>query len=179
MHESCTIRLVTSDDLPMLLDWRNHANVRRFMMTQHEISPEEHINWYVTAIQDSKRQLLIAEELHQPIGFVQFNHIDEGGISEWGFYASPYAPKGSGNKLGRTALAHAFSKLKLHKVCGQAISTNNSSLNFHLRLGFAQEGVLRDQRCIDGVYHSVICFGLLIHEWQGLTSLEEQKNVKH
>lgn len=179
MFEFCTIRQVTPDDLPMLLDWRNHANVRRFMMTQHEISPEEHLNWYANASQDNTRQLLIAEELHQPIGFVQFDHVSEGGISQWGFYASPHAPKGSGNKLGTMALAHAFSTLKLHKVCGQAISTNISSLNFHQRLGFQREGFLREQRFIGGVYHSVICFGLLSQEWLGLRQLEEKKNVKH
>ncbi len=179
MHEFCTIRKVTPEDLPMLLDWRNHANVRRFMMTQHEISPEEHFSWYANASKDRTRQLLIVEEQNQPIGFVQFDHVGAGGVSQWGFYASPHAPKGSGKKLGAMALTHAFDTLKLHKVAGQAISTNSSSLNFHQRLGFKQEGVLRDHHCIDGVYHSVICFGLLSHEWQGLRQLEEQINVKH
>lgn len=149
------------------------------MLTQHEISTEEHLNWYANACQDAQRYLLIVEESQQPIGFVQFSDVALGGVSHWGFYASPFAPKGSGKKLGTMALHHAFTELKLHKVCGQVISRNEASLNFHKRLGFRQEGVLRDQRCIEGVYHSVVCFGLLGYEWQELQPSQEHTHDQH
>ena len=35
----CRLRRLTEDDVPMILPWRNHPDVRRFMYTQHEISP--------------------------------------------------------------------------------------------------------------------------------------------
>jgi UDP-4-amino-4,6-dideoxy-N-acetyl-beta-L-altrosamine N-acetyltransferase len=166
MFENCRIRVVTWDDLAMVLAWRNHSDVRRFMFTQHKISLEEHRNWFAKATQDPNRRLLIIEEAKQAIGYVQFSQAIDGGIADWGFYASPDAPKGTGRKIGVTALDYAFGSLKLHKVCGQAIESNQASINFHKRLGFALEGVLRDQRRIKGVYHSLHCFGLLAREWQ-------------
>lgn len=166
MPETCHIRAMELGDLLLVLSWRNHPQIRRYMLTQHEISFEEHKNWFAKASQDASRRLLIVEDDHMPIGYVQFSNVTEGGVADWGFYANPKAPKGIGRKLGTTALDHAFRQLHLHKVCGQALAFNNGSIAFHERLGFTQEGVLRDQCRIDGTYHALICFGLLQHEWQ-------------
>ncbi len=166
MIDGCTIRKMSEGDLQMVLEWRNHADVRRYMFTQHVIGLDEHRAWFFKASQDTKRCLLIVENVKQSLGYVQFNNIAEGGIADWGFYARPDAPKGTGRKLGVMALNHAFGPLMLHKVCGQAISSNQASIAFHQNLGFVLEGVLRDQQRIDGTYHSLHCFGLLSIEWQ-------------
>lgn len=166
MLDGCLIRRVTEGDLPMLLSWRNHEDVRRYMFTQHKIGLDEHRNWFSKASQDPSRCLLIVEEEKQAIGYAQFSKVVEGGIADWGFYARPDALKGAGRKLGFMALNYAFGPLKLHKVCGQAIGSNQTSIAFHQKLGFALEGVLRDQQRINGAYHSLYCFGLLANEWQ-------------
>lgn len=136
------------------------------MFTQHEISLDEHRNWFAVAGNDPTRRLLIVEEDRDPIGYVQFNNVAMDGVADWGFYARPDAPKRSGAKLGAMALNHAFGAIGLHKVCGQAMEANLASIAFHKRLGFVQEGVLRDQKLVDGLYRTLICFGLLAHEWR-------------
>jgi UDP-4-amino-4,6-dideoxy-N-acetyl-beta-L-altrosamine N-acetyltransferase len=165
MLDSYSIRALTENDLPMVLGWRNHPSVRNFMFTQHEISLAEHREWFIRCSLDVSRRLLIVTDVNQALGYVQFSDVTEGGVSDWGFYSRPDAPKGSGKKIGLMALDYAFRELKLHKVCGQALETNRASIAFHQRLGFQQEGVLRDQKRIDGVYHSLYCFGLLADEW--------------
>jgi UDP-4-amino-4,6-dideoxy-N-acetyl-beta-L-altrosamine N-acetyltransferase len=136
------------------------------MYTQHEITPDEHQRWFERALPDPKKHLLVFEMNHQPIGFVNFNETENGGIAHWGFYAAPDAPKGSARQLGHAALNHAFTQLKLHKVCGQALAYNERSIRFHQSQGFEQEGILRDQHFDGKRYHNVTCFGLLCHEWQ-------------
>lgn len=166
MVDGCEIRRVTESDLPTLLEWRNHVDVRRFMLTQHEISLVEHRNWFDKASQDRSRCLLIVEEAKRPIGYVQFSKVEDGGVADWGFYARPSSLKGTGRKLGVMALNYAFGTLKLHKVCGQALESNHASIAFHQRLGFKIEAILRDQQRIGGAYQSLHCFGLLDTEWQ-------------
>lgn len=166
MFNPCSIRTMASDDLPLVLSWRNHPEVRRYMFTQHEISLQEHESWFYKACQDPKRSLLIIEEGMQPLGYVQLNKVMRQGVADWGFYLRPDAPKGSGIKLGVVALNYAFEFLNLHKVCGQAVESNQRSINFHQRLGFTHEGILREHQPIDGVYHSLFCFGLLAREWK-------------
>jgi RimJ/RimL family protein N-acetyltransferase len=89
-------------------------------------------------------------------------------VADWGFYIAPDAPKGSGRQLAYSALEYAFLKLNLHKVCGEALSFNDRSIKFHLALGFEQEGILREQYFDNENFHSVICFGLLEHEWRSI-----------
>jgi RimJ/RimL family protein N-acetyltransferase len=136
------------------------------MNTQHEITLDEHCNWFAKASCDTKRRLLIVEGELGPLGYVQLNNVTPGGVADWGFYAKPNSPKGSGRKLGQMALKHAFGELKLYKVCGHVIESNAASIAFHKKLGFTLEGVLRDQQCITGTCHSIVCFGLSEHEFR-------------
>lgn len=161
-----TIRRMTQSDLQLVLDWRNHPDVRRYMYTQHEISLEEHRRWFENSAKNSSRHLLIFELNGAPQGFINFNLLSAGGVADWGFYAAPAAPKGSGRQMGYAALNYAFFELKFHKICGQALAYNSRSINFHRSLGFQQEGLLRDQYFDGEQYQSVMCFGLLRHEWR-------------
>lgn len=169
MTENLQIRIMAEEDLTMVLAWRNHPEVRRFMFTQHEISLAEHTQWFMRAVQDNSRRLLIVQEQDSPIGYVHFSNVESGGVADWGFYANPDAAKGVGQKIGTSALDFAFGCLKLHKVCGQAIAGNHASIRFHERLGFKREAELREQKRINDRYHSLICFGLLAREWQAHT----------
>lgn len=162
------IRGMTSADLAMVLAWRNAPEVRRYMYTRHEISWEEHCAWFERNSENPRRHLLIYEEAAVPLGFVNFAESAAGGVADWGFYLAPKAARGTGSRLGRAALLHGFRVLNLHKVCGQVLEHNERSITFHRRLGFRQEGVLRDQHYDGQQYQAVICFGLLAGEWPAL-----------
>lgn len=160
------VRPMTYEDLEQVLAWRNHEEVRRYMYSQHEISLVEHAGWFERASQDPSRYLLVFENNTVPLGFINLHRIGPGGVADWGFYAAPDAPKGTGHQLGREVLRYAFGKLELHKLCGQALAYNERSIKFHLGFGFRQEGILRDQHFDGQGYHDVVCFGLLAAEWR-------------
>lgn len=166
MSEDRLVRPLTAGDLPALLAWRNHPAVRKFMFTQHEITMTEHWNWFAEAIKQSSRRLMVAEDNHGLIGFFQLSHSGFGEVADWGFYVNPDGLTGSGMRLGISALNYAFNELGLHKVCGQAIITNLASIAFHKKLGFEQEGQLRDHKFIGATYHSLVCFGMLASDWR-------------
>jgi UDP-4-amino-4,6-dideoxy-N-acetyl-beta-L-altrosamine N-acetyltransferase len=156
---------MAADDLALVLAWRNHPAVRASMLRQHEITAEEHQRWFDRAAHDPTRKLLLAHDADAPIGFVHFSNVAEGGVADWGFYAAPDAPRGSGTKLGAAALDLAFGELQLHKVCGQALAFNAPSVRLHAKLGFSREGVLREQHRIGEHHHDLVCFGILQREW--------------
>lgn len=167
------VRPMNQDDLEHVLRWRNHPDVRRYMYTQHEITPSEHRHWYESSQCNPNRSLLIFEREGVPLGFVNITQSTPGHIADWGFYLAPEAPRGTGQLLGKAALNFAFQSLGLHKVCGQALGFNERSIRFHLRMGFTQEAVLREQYYDGEYYHSVIYFGLLRSEWQGTQRVAE------
>lgn len=152
----------------MLLDWRNTEQVRRYMYSSHRIAEHEHQAWFRSLCDDANRHAMIFELDGVPSGFVNFGSVVPGRVANWGFYAAPAAPRGTGRMLGRSALSYAFADLKLHKVCGEALDFNEASRRLHLSLGFRQEGVLIQQH-FDGVkYHDVIRFGIIAAEWSAM-----------
>lgn len=164
--ENCCVRPMLEADLEQVLAWRNHADIRRYMYTKHEITLTEHTNWFKKASNNSNHHLLVFEINSVASGFVNINKLTHGDIAEWGFYVAPDSEKGTGKRLGITALNYAFQTLELHKICGQALAYNTPSVRFHTNLGFLQEGILRDQHFDDQRYYNVVHFGLLADEWE-------------
>lgn len=159
-NERCELRSMEARDLAQVLAWRNHPNVRRFMLTQHEISMPEHEQWFERAARDPNLKLLIASGGDSDFGFVSLRITSEHHRAEWGFYIAPDAPRGSGTRLGQAAVAHAFDDLGLHKLCGQALSFNLPSIRFHEKLGFQTEGLLKQHAWINQQFHDLVIFGL-------------------
>ncbi|WP_407315695.1 UDP-4-amino-4,6-dideoxy-N-acetyl-beta-L-altrosamine N-acetyltransferase [Pseudomonas sp. nanlin1] len=164
------LRPMVQADLETVWAWRNHWEVRRFMYNQQIIEWEQHCRWFESASQDPRRHLMVFEVDDKRQGFASLTEHMTGKVADWGFYMAPGTEKGRGQQLGKLALAYAFEDLKLHKVCGQVLGFNEPSLRFHTRLGFRQEGVLRDQHFDGECFHSVSCFGILANEWDNAKS---------
>jgi len=62
-------------------------------------------------------------------------------------------------------LDHAFGTLGLHRVKLQTITNNKRSRNVAQRLGFTQEGVLREAAVFPDERRDVVVYGLLAREW--------------
>lgn len=139
MISSCRARLMTKSDLRMVREWRNHPDVRRWMISQHEISEDEHSAWFDRIRGDSKKTAIIVEHCEQPIGFVQFCCLRTQGTVEWGFYAKPLSKRGTGLKLGMAAIEYAFKEMGVKRIVAQILAANEVSINFHRRLGFVGE----------------------------------------
>ncbi len=160
------VRRMHEGDLNVVLNWRNHPEVRRFMYTQHEISQNEHAEWFAKCSRDSMKHLLIFESGSKPLGFVSIHENEPGCSSNWGFYIAPDAPKGTGRALGKAALQYGFETAKMQKICGQALAFNERSIRFHISMGFQCENILNQKHFDGDQYHDVVCFGLLASQWR-------------
>lgn len=161
------LRALNEDDLEMVLEWRNHPEVRRYMYSSEIINLSEHTAWFQMACNSDNLHLFVYEENNKSKGFVKLKVIDEGGkIAEWGFYLSPNASKGTGVSLGNATLNYAFNVLKLHKIFGEVLEFNVRSLRFHERMGFKRECVFENHHHDGESYHSVVSFSLMADDWK-------------
>lgn len=158
-------RKIRKQDLGLILRWRNHPDVRGCMLSQHEISMAEHSSWFDRSAKDKTRALFIIEEAGRAIGCVIFSNVGIGSTADWSFYADPDSAPGTGRKVCASALEVAFNELKVHKVVGRVLDFNQASIRLHLRLGFRQEGVLREHLLISDKYHDLLIYGMLSDEW--------------
>jgi UDP-4-amino-4,6-dideoxy-N-acetyl-beta-L-altrosamine N-acetyltransferase len=165
-HKSIRARKMRENDLKAVLRWRNHPGVRKCMLSPHEITMAEHLAWFDRSKKDDTRALLVVEEDGQMMGCVVFSNVSCAGTADWSFYVDPESLAGTGRKVCAACLDFAFNELQIHKVAGHVLDFNDASILTHLRLGFRQEGVLREHRLIDGKHLDLIVFGLLSFEWR-------------
>ncbi len=73
--------------------------------------------------------------------------------------------QGFGSAAIRAVLDHAFGALGLHKIWLMVFRTNDRGRRTYARLGFVEEGVLREEYFHDGGWHDMLRMSLLAREW--------------
>ncbi len=160
------LRPIQTEDLKLMLSWRNAPSVRANMYTQHEITLSEHLEWWSRTHDRLDQRYFMYEFNAEPNGIVAFTGID--GLSKnssWAFYASPEAVKGTGSRMEYLALEYAFQELQLNKLCCEVLASNGTVIKLHQKFGFKVEGVLREQHLIEETFVDVYRLGLLLREW--------------
>ncbi|WP_038305149.1 UDP-2,4-diacetamido-2,4,6-trideoxy-beta-L-altropyranose hydrolase [Kingella kingae] len=129
------IRRATLDDCRQIFEWRNHADIRKFMFNTDELIWENHTAWFAKQLSNPDFIMLIYQVNDVAQGYVSFTHQSDNAW-EWGFYLAPTCSRGQGSRMGRLALAWAFAELGTAKIIGQVLPHNIASLKLHEKLGF-------------------------------------------
>lgn len=156
------LRYMTEDDLELVLSWRNHIEVRKWMFTTDEISLDEHRSWFLKSVNNPDKKLYVLDLGNCLAGFVQFSlsGCRNNPNIEWGFYRAPNSQKGVGFDMLSLAIDEAFLVLNANKIVGQVVDYNYSSRIVHEKLKFDLEGVLKKHSFVNKEYHDVYCYGL-------------------
>ena len=80
--------------------------------------------------------------------------------------AQSFQGKGLMTKACKTLVTYAFDELGLNKVSIQCATGNSRSCAIPKRLGFTQEGILRDAEWLYDHYVDHVIFGMLARDWQ-------------
>jgi RimJ/RimL family protein N-acetyltransferase len=86
--------------------------------------------------------------------------------------------RGFGSAAIRAVIDHAFGPLGLHKVWLMIFRTNERSRRTYGRLGFVEEGVLRDEYFHDGGWHDMLRMSLLAGEWPPTESTRDGDHAR-
>jgi RimJ/RimL family protein N-acetyltransferase len=84
--------------------------------------------------------------------------ISVGRRSEWS--------KGFGTDMSKITIRYGFQELNLHRIWLDVFGYNDRAFALYQRLGFTEEGRLREHLLRDGRRHDVILMGLLRPEWE-------------
>lgn len=137
----------------LLHTWRNTRDVARFMYRDEPIAAADHDRWYSALLADDQRRGWVVTDDGTPIGaaFIA-DYAPEHRRASFGLYIAEPVRRGGG--AGRAALClvceYALDQLGLHKLIGEALAFNAAAITLYGRLGFRQEGVLRDHLHRDG-----------------------------
>ncbi|BAO63248.1 UDP-4-amino-4,6-dideoxy-N-acetyl-beta-L-altrosamine N-acetyltransferase [Pseudomonas protegens] len=147
---------------------RNQQEVRKYMYTSHEISEQEHANW-LSGLQGNRRQeVFVAVDAGQALGVVSLNAINAlQKTADWAFYLdAELQGKGLGSLMEFWLLDYAFNQAALDKLNCEVLASNTAVIRLHLKFGFVQEGLRRQNILKDGERIDVVLLGITRQEWQ-------------
>jgi ribosomal-protein-serine acetyltransferase len=100
-------------------------------------------------------------------GSIGFLYIDwSAKKTEIGYWLGDrFIGKGLATKAVKQFIDHSFNDLDLRKIEINVASENLKSRAIPERLGFTQEGTIRNYEYLNGAYHDRVIYGLLKEEW--------------
>ena len=112
-----------------VLNWRNHPEIRKWMIDKSEISLKNHLN-FIDNMPENKIYLKVKD-----LGVVNFKILNE--KVELGLHKNPYKNK-VGNDLLKMAVDYAFNELKAKKIILYVFEDNLKAINLYKKFGFRE-----------------------------------------
>ena len=122
----------------MILKWRNHPEIRKWMYNQDEIKFEEHLSFIDSLkLRKDKLYFLVKKE-DEFIGVIDFLDLDKKEIF-YGIYSNPNSKiMGVGRILNEISIDFAFNSLKAHKLKLEVFEDNIQVRNLYKKYKFRE-----------------------------------------
>jgi UDP-4-amino-4,6-dideoxy-N-acetyl-beta-L-altrosamine N-acetyltransferase len=160
------LRPLAKDDLTMVLNWRNSKSVRQFMLSDKLITIDEHLKWFDKVSNNKSCENLVVEYDNNPIGCIYIQDINPTDKTcTWGMYiGESNVNLGIGTLLEISAIDRMFYFHKVRKIWGQALISNRIRF-LHYKMGFTDEGILKQHVYRHSSYEDVVIFSLFFNKW--------------
>ncbi|AQL43133.1 hypothetical protein BV210_10580 [Halorientalis sp. IM1011] len=159
------LRTVTPEDYDFLLEHGNDPAIRHGAPAPTPVTREDLANFVED---DDESVQFLACHGETPVGFVFLFDVDPWrDHAELGCWIAPNEQgEGYATEAAALCLDHAFGDRGLHKVVARVFEHNDASMAVLDKLGFQQEGRLREQDYVRGQHHDTLLFGLLAEEFE-------------
>lgn len=128
---------ISSEEKKMVLSWRNHQDIRKWMNNKKEITLEEHLNYINSLCNKKDRIYFLVKEANEYLGVIDFTNIVENEYAELGIYAKP-GSVGVGSKLMDMIIDYAVKILKLKKLIANVYVNNEKAIKFYKKFNFKE-----------------------------------------
>lgn len=170
------LRALESDDLPLLQEWRNRPDYRRYFREYRDLNLENQRAWFQTSVVNDHRTLMFGiierstKKLIGVCGLAYINWIHRHAdlslyIGIDNIYIDTHETGWAWQAMD-VLLRYGFNELNLHKVWTEIYAFDEKKHELFHRYGLHQDGVLRDNYFYDGVYQDSHLFSILAEEWR-------------
>jgi len=165
------LRAVEENDSIAFHRWFNDPEVTRFLGVPFPALSLAQKRRLIESLRDdnSRSVYTILLKNATPIGICELREFDTKvrscelaiTIGEKQYWGQRY-----GGEAVELLLQIAFQGFNMHKVWLTCAAYNERGLRAYTRIGFREEGRLRDARFIDGCYHDTVVMSILEEEWR-------------
>jgi len=171
--ERLILRQMTIDDTDFVFQHFSNPAVHQYLLDEPPVreyaQAREIVQFYFEPEgKTHNRWIIVRKSDHQPIGTCGFHKWDKRSFrAEIGYDLSPgFWRQGYMMEALQAAISNGFGQMKLNRIDALVYVDNDRSIQLLRKLGFIQEGILRDYFYLDGKFHDHYLFALLSREWK-------------
>jgi diamine N-acetyltransferase len=161
------LRPLEREDLHFVHELDNNESVMHYWFEEPYEAYVELSDLYEKHIHDQSERRFVVVQGDKSVGLVELveiNHIHR--RAELQLIISPeYQGKGFATQAVVLAMDYAFKILNLHKLSLVVDSENERAINVYRKLGFKEEGLLRQEYFADGMYRDAYCMAIFQNEF--------------
>ena len=139
INRKVELRKATMEDVDITFQWANNPTVRRFALTQDEISKTGHLKWFASKIANADCLYYIAVYNQTIVGSFRLDITDE----SIGIISYLLEPAFHGIGLGKLLLMEGVEKARVHErvecIVGYVKPENGASSHLFKKLGFVEK----------------------------------------
>jgi len=167
---------LSNEEMEIIRRIRNHPEVKKWMFSDHEITEKEHQKFIKSLKKDKQNLYFLVLQDNLYLGVISLNRIDfKNRHAFLGLYKNPEKKiKNAGLIIGKTLFKLAFEHLKLHTLKLEVLENNERAINFFKKLGFKEEGRLREFVFKEDIWYDAIIMGITEKEYK-----ENEENYKN
>ncbi len=171
--ERLYLRPIMEEDLAELAAFfYEPSNVKYYIPTLWRRYTPEQVRGLLADWHDQSAYFVYAICMNEDDSVVGLANLDGvnyiNGNSEVGIAITAVERQGQGlaEEALRLLITYCFDEMRLHRVWARIVAANEASLRLFRKLGFREEGRLREQLRREGGYIDMIFMGLLEDEWR-------------
>ncbi|MCK6375845.1 MAG: spermidine N1-acetyltransferase [Zoogloea sp.] len=154
MNDQLKLRPLEREDLRFVHELDNNESVMHYWFEEPYEAFVELCDLYDKHIHDQSERRFVVERDGVRVGLVELveiNHIHR--RAEFQIIISPeHQGRGYATQATRLAMGYAFTVLNLYKLFLVVDVENTRAVSVYKKLGFTEEGILRHEFFVDGVY---------------------------
>ncbi|SCF39953.1 Protein N-acetyltransferase, RimJ/RimL family [Micromonospora matsumotoense] len=168
--ELVTLRAMGPDDASALWRWNHDPAVVRWMNAGYPQTEDRVRTWLTERPRNDYGDVLFGIEVTtggQLIGLVRLHGAEaETGCAELDIYLGEqdHWGKGYGTDVMRTVCRYGFDHMRLHRITLTVVTENLAAHHVYRKVGFVDEGRLRQSFRRDGRWYDKFVMGLLADE---------------
>ena len=159
------------------LYWLSDVEVTKYLVVSNYDQTKDTITKYIDRFNNSENYIfaIVIKEINNHIGNITLQNINwvhkfaTEGIM---IGDKKYWKDGYGTEARSLLLEFAFNDLNLNRIVSSAFVDNVAGLKSNSKLGYKQEGLLRNHMILDGQYSDVIQQGILKEDFMPYKNFE-------
>jgi len=161
--EKVTLRTMEEEDAGIFTEIVNDSEVRKYLAIRKPMSKSDEEEFIDNLSEDNIHLSIYAED--ELIGNIVLKEKEEG-VGELGIMIRPdHHGNGYGTEASKLLITHGFQQLRFHRIYARVYANNEKSKAVWEKLGFTEEGLMREHIFVDGEFVDAHIYGLLEHEW--------------